>query len=436
MRNIISIDTRDGCSCDAIAITDTKTNEIVIEVITGNDKKPQLKLINGEDTSYITLDANQSNYVNIPSESWVLGGALQFQYEATGRTGELYTISFPDTINDITVSQISETEFSVKSLVIGTQPLTVKDIVNNLNSTDIYKVLGAPQGRELKALIDTNVINIEALEKLVNDNVTGLANKINRINGDYVSKTSNANKLLYDYECHDIGVNGVGDRYVKFATIRAVGAYANAPIKFSIVKRAGYGDVSIQLTGSPSIGYYEIDKFTQSDTLNAPIYAVKVDSGVFDLYMYYTTWENASITRLEMSAYMRGLVIIDWKKEFVDSLPSGYIQAVTTTTTILINNPNGYEGHVKLCKQGKLVVARFGNFKPFLFSGAIIPEGYRPYDTVTFNAIAFVKETDCYNCYVDIHVDGRIDSYLRDTLSSRARNTTHGFYGTVTYFTT
>ena len=418
MRNIINIDVREGCSCDAIVATDSKTNEIIIEVITGNDKEPQLELMGDNDSTYIALKANQSNYVDIPSESWVLGGALQFRYVATGRTGEIFTLNFPDNIKDITVSQISETEFNVKSLVVSTQPLTVKDIVNNLTSTDIYKVLGADMG----SVLDGKILSL-------NQNVIGLRN-------DYVSRTSNDNRVYYDYECHVIGANDENPRYVKFATIKALSPYSNSPIKFSIVQRGTSGNVCIRLTGSPAIEYYEIDYFTQSDELYSQMYAVKVDNGVFDLYMYYGAWENASITRLELSYHTRTTLAVEWKNEFVDSLPSNYICAVTNTTSITINNPNGYEGHVKLFKQGKLVVARFGNFKPFLFSGAIIPEGYRPYDTATFNTIAFVKETDCYNCYVDIHTNGKINSYLRDTLSSRAPNTTHGFYGTVTYFTT
>lgn len=320
MRNIISIDTRDGCSCNAIVATDTKTNEIVIEVITGNDKKPQLKLINGEDTSYITLDANQSNYVNIPSESWVIGGALQFQYEATGRTGELYTISFPQSINDITVSQISETEFSVKSLVIGTQPLTVKDIVNNLTSTDIYKVLSAYQG------------------KVLDDKVTAVNKNVTELTGDVTELSDELSTLITGVNVNGGDFNNLGNK-----SFNGQGSnMSNAPISDP---RCGYiihhivsGDAILQFAKATNWSSGELLCFRQRRNNGNwdNWYRVALDIEINNLTNSTTNLSNTLTTLLDNLGASTTMVCNDAN----DISETSFLR--TTTSSTNVKDTNGF----------------------------------------------------------------------------------------------
>lgn len=180
MRNVISIDSRYDCVCNAVVATDTKTDEIVLEVITGDSTNPYIKLIVNDESHYIKLKANQSNYVNITSESWTLGESIQFQYVNNEYEGTLFTLNFPAIIKDITVSQTGETEFTVKSLINSTRALMLEDIVNDLTSTDIYKVLGADQGKVLDGKISdvNNKIlnantNIDTLTKSLGTLISG-----------------------------------------------------------------------------------------------------------------------------------------------------------------------------------------------------------------------------------------------------------------------
>lgn len=180
MRNVISIDSRYDCVCNAVVATDTKTDEIVLEVITGDSTNPCVKLIVNDESHYIKLKANQSNYVNITSESWTLGESIQFQYVNNEYEGTLFTLNFPAIVKDITVSQTGETEFTVKSLINSTRALMLEDIVNDLTSTDIYKVLGADQGKVLDGKISdvNNKIlnantNIDTLTKSLGTLISG-----------------------------------------------------------------------------------------------------------------------------------------------------------------------------------------------------------------------------------------------------------------------
>ena len=201
MRNIINIDVREGCSCDAIVATDSKTNEIIIEVITGNDKEPQLELIVNDDSTYIALKANQSNYVDIPSESWVLGGALQFRYVATGRTGEIFTLNFPYSINDITVKQISETEFNVNSKSSGGSGETV-EVIDHLMSTDTQSALSANMGR----VLDSKVTDANNQINVLGSNITNVSNDLNVL-------TNNVNVIDSDLDTLLIGINVTGQDF-------------------------------------------------------------------------------------------------------------------------------------------------------------------------------------------------------------------------------
>lgn len=187
MRNVISIDSRYDCVCNAVVSTDTKTDEIVLEVITGDSANPFVKLIVNDESHYIKLKANQSNYVNITSESWTLGESIQFQYVNNEYEGTLFTLNFPAIVKDITVSQTGETEFTVKSLINSTRALMVEDIVNDLTSTDIYKVLGADQGKVLDG-------KISGVNELIT-NLTTIITELNNNLGATLDTAGDANDI-------------------------------------------------------------------------------------------------------------------------------------------------------------------------------------------------------------------------------------------------
>ena len=118
--------------------------------------------------------------------------------------------------------------------------------------------------------------------------------------------------------------------YWRFARITVTETYANAPIEFTIIQRTRKGTLQITLNGAHAATAHTLNAAWQSGRLQQ-IYVVSVGSGVFDLYLTkQEAYDSASVTALQMSAYMRGSgsgVEITWYNEYVASVPSGAIKA-------------------------------------------------------------------------------------------------------------
>lgn len=188
MRNVISIDVINSCSCNAIAITDTKTNEIIIEVITGDANSPRLELIRHGDTyKSVTLNANASNLVELKESEWALSDSIQFRYVDQERTGELFTMYFPATINDIYVNMTSDTVFTVVSKSSsggGGGTGGNVNVVDNLTSMSTTDALSANQGRVLKESLNVTNNVVSNLSGEVSDNSSDISTLQSKVSGN------------------------------------------------------------------------------------------------------------------------------------------------------------------------------------------------------------------------------------------------------------
>ena len=138
------------------------------------------------------------------------------------------------------------------------------------------------------------------------------------------------NILAQDYVCHTMNSGAGSTGYWRFARITVTKTYANAPIEFTIIQRTRKGTLQITLNGASTATAHTLNAAWQSGRLQQ-IYVVSVGSGVFDLYLTkQETYDSASVTALQMSAYMRGSgsgVEITWYDEYVARVPSGAIKA-------------------------------------------------------------------------------------------------------------
>ena len=240
------------------------------------------------------------------------------------------------TSREINVDELFAQEITATGSITGATIVSIDESVGiktimDAGEISFYRYDRRGEGGYVKAgsVYSSSMGDVEATGNWIFDSVqTSSGADLGTINNDYISRTSGSNLMEYDYECHVIGTYGGSAVFAKFATVRVVAPnYANAPIRFQIIHRGGCGNVWLWLSGSNTIESHTIVKFEQDGMLNPLIYAVATGAGTFDLYMHYVAWEHASVTRLEMSSYMRSMVTVEWKNEFVSSLPSGYIEA-------------------------------------------------------------------------------------------------------------
>lgn len=174
MKNVLTIDVRNNCECDAVFSYDTRTNQILVELIVGDVTSPQLEIYDGDVlSSTVNLTKNTTNIVTIPESCWNIDGHCKFRYKDSGREGATFTIYFPSTLVDIYLIKSTDTTFTIVSKTASGKYLTTDDIVDDLNSTDILKALSANQGNILSGKINDANTNIDTLTKSLNTLIQG-----------------------------------------------------------------------------------------------------------------------------------------------------------------------------------------------------------------------------------------------------------------------
>lgn len=237
MKNILTIDTANTCTCVLVSAYDTKTNEIIIEINLGSVLSPRLD-ISGTTAMTRTLKANANNQITIASNMWPLGGSLQFRYADSIKTGDWFTINFPQTVNDIYIKKNDATTFAVISKpvtpdyqaeidALKLSKVNVIDIVNNLTSTATDKPLAANQG------------------KVLNDNINKLYNNLLGAGGAYFSDWSykttkieaNKNTVISSFKCLKTGMYLFIPAFrttVPAGHIFSVGLFGYSPLRYEV----------------------------------------------------------------------------------------------------------------------------------------------------------------------------------------------------------
>ena len=152
-----------------------------------------------------------------------------------------------------------------------------------------------------------------------------VANSVNSIQGDYVSKTAEDNTMSQDYVCHSFANDGTA-RFIKFARLKVNSANVNATILMNIAGRARTGTLTLTFKSASTAEATTIAGISQEGSLER-IYYVPVGSGVFDLYMYCSAWAHNTITSIELSQYARNYVTLTWQSSTASSLPTGSVAA-------------------------------------------------------------------------------------------------------------
>ena len=156
MKNILTIDTTNVCTCVLVSAYDTKTNEIIIEINLGNVVSPRLD-ISGTTAMTQMLKANANNQITIKNDIWPLSGSLRFRYADSVKTCDWFNINFPQTTNDIYIKRDDATTFTVVSKPVAPNyqaeidalQTSVTELTNNKSNKRWISIGNATQGNKI-----------------------------------------------------------------------------------------------------------------------------------------------------------------------------------------------------------------------------------------------------------------------------------------------
>ena len=148
-------------------------------------------------------------------------------------------------------------------------------------------------------------------------------------NSNLVAK-SEGTKFEQDYYVHNFASGSGSTGYWKFATIKTNNTYIGGVLKFTIHQRDKYGDVNIYFNGNSSEAGANISTIKQTGSLSQ-VYYVKTATQTFDLYLKKPqSYDNATVTRIDTSKYIKDRTTITWTDTYVASLPTGATAATVT----------------------------------------------------------------------------------------------------------
>lgn len=136
-----------------------------------------------------------------------------------------------------------------------------------------------------------------------------------------------ANYLEQDYMCFQTSNGGGSAGYWKLCTITTTGTYVGGPIKFTLSRRSGVGELLVMFNANSSIAGCNVTTIRQNGQAKQ-CYIIKTSSSTsactFDIYVAKEEAYGAlTVTRVNMSYYVRTRVAIAWSGAYVSALPDG-----------------------------------------------------------------------------------------------------------------
>lgn len=124
---------------------------------------------------------------------------------------------------------------------------------------------------------------------------------------------------------HTVNGNGVSG-YWHFVDISTTKAYADQPIRMSVTKRNGaYADLLINTSGGATAGTLNVQGIARAG--NMDVYYTCIDN-VIALYVAKgQAWDSVAVNKVEVADAEGAGYIFNWKKEHLNSLPSGFLTA-------------------------------------------------------------------------------------------------------------
>ena len=132
MKNTLTIDTNNTCSCDCLDYVNDGSNSIYLIVIVGNVTSPKLTL----DGVTKALDANTSNIVEISTAKFVANATITFNYSDETHTGNTFKITFPNKLEgNLTIKRVDNFNYNAKYTKIGSDGSTTVTVKVNSTTT-------------------------------------------------------------------------------------------------------------------------------------------------------------------------------------------------------------------------------------------------------------------------------------------------------------
>ncbi len=148
------------------------------------------------------------------------------------------------------------------------------------------------------------------------------------INDSSIYVNSNGGTATYGFTSgYSSGTQG----YLRLGRMSFVQTYANATIKVQLYRRGSYRcyDAYIVFSNSSSldntVSSFKIDLFPGADYLDA--YLVRVDTGVWDLYVYKNTSDDTISAVYTVPNYMKGKVMFEFLEDIVTTKHQSAITA-------------------------------------------------------------------------------------------------------------
>ena len=132
MKNTLTINANDSCSCDCLDYVNDGSNSIYLIVIVGNVTSPKLTL----DGVTKALEANTSNIVEISTAKFVANATITFNYSDETHTGNTFKITFPNKLEgNLTIKRVDTFNYNAKYTKIGSDGSTTVTVKVNSTTT-------------------------------------------------------------------------------------------------------------------------------------------------------------------------------------------------------------------------------------------------------------------------------------------------------------
>lgn len=132
MKNTLTINANDSCSCDCLDYVNDGSNSIYLIVIVGNVTSPKLTL----DGVTKALKSNTNNIVEIPTAKFVANAAITFHYSDEEHTGNTFKITFPNKLEgNLTIKRLDNFNYNAKYTKIGSDGSTTVTVKVNSTTT-------------------------------------------------------------------------------------------------------------------------------------------------------------------------------------------------------------------------------------------------------------------------------------------------------------
>lgn len=147
---------------------------------------------------------------------------------------------------------------------------------------------------------------------------------------DGFTSSSESTYLRQDYMVWAMASGSGSSGYWKFATIKTNNTYIGGQLRMTVHQRGLYGDIIIGFNGASTEAGADISYIKQTGNISQ-VYYVKTATQTFDLYLTKSQqYDQATITRVDTSQYIKTRTAITWVDTHVTSLPSGYVTATKT----------------------------------------------------------------------------------------------------------